>query len=130
MPMSDPATSVEQLLREYHELPEFQGIALNTVNQQGAFKSCPLHIAIYRENLDEVRVLLQATADPNAAGEYGERPLQVAVNCGHSVIIEELLRAGARCELKDEKGRDTWQVAELVGFKQKLEEIVRRVTLR
>lgn len=128
--MSEQMKNVEQLLREYQELPEFQGASLKSVNQQGGFMSTPLHIATYREKPDEVRILLQAKADPNAAGEYGERPLQVAVNCGNSEIVEQLLRAGARCEIKDDKGMDTWQVAEAVGFKQKLDGIVRRIASR
>jgi uncharacterized protein len=119
--------NLEQLLHEYQELSEFQGTDLKSVNQQGSFKSTPLHIAIYRESPEEVRIILGAKADPNASGEYGERPLQVAVNCGNTEIIEQLLRAGARSELKDEKEMDAWQVAEAVSFKQKLEEIVRRV---
>jgi len=119
--------NLQTLLQEYQELPEFQGAPLKSVNQQGGFKSTPLHIAIYREKPDEVRTFLEAKADSNAAGEYGERPLQVAVNCGNSEIIEQLLRAGARSDLKDEKGMDTWQVAEALGFKKELEEIVRRV---
>lgn len=128
--MSEQIITLEQLLREYQELPEFQGTDLKSVNQQGGFKSTPLHIAIYREKPDEVRIFLQTKADPNAPGEYGERPLQVAVNCGNSEIVEQLLCAGARCELKDDKGMDAWQVAEAVGFKQKFEEIVRRVASR
>ncbi len=128
--MPKQITNLQQLLHEYQELPEFQGTPLKSVNQQGGFKSTPLHIAIYREKPDEVRIFLQAKADPNASGEYGERPLQVAVNCGNTEIVEQLLRAGARCELKDDKGMDAWQVAEAVGFKQKLEEIVRRAVSR
>ena len=52
--MSGQVTNLEQLLREYQELPEFQGTALTSVNQQGVFKSTPLHIAIYRELPHEV----------------------------------------------------------------------------
>src|SRR6266852_6196402 len=125
--MPGEITTLEQLLREYQELPEFQGTALKSVNQQGGFKSTPLHIACYRERPHEVRIVLEAGADPNASGEYGERPLQVAVNCRNRDIMEQLLRAGAQCELRDEKGMDTWQVAEALRFKEKLEEIVRRV---
>jgi ankyrin repeat protein len=125
--MSTQVNQLEKLLREYQELPEFQGSALTSVNQQGGFKSTPLHIAIYRRNPREVQSFLAAGANPNAPGEFGERPIQVAVNCGRSEIVEQLLRTGAQCELKDEKGMDAWQVAEAVGFKQELEEIVRRV---
>jgi ankyrin repeat protein len=118
---------LQTLLEEYQELPEFEGVPLKSVNQQGAFKSTPLHIAIYRERSDEVRVLLEANADPNAPGEYGERPLHVAVNCGNLEIIEQLLRAGARCDLKDEKEMDAWLIAKSVGFTEKLEEVVRGI---
>src|SRR4051812_38239290 len=97
---------LQTLLEEYQKLPEFEGVDLKSVNQQGGFKSTPLHIAIYREKPDEVRTLLEAKADPNASGEYGERPLQVAVNCRNREIIEQLLRAGARADLRDEKGMD------------------------
>ena len=125
--MPEQKVKLEDLLREYQELPEFQGKELKSVKQLGGFNSTPLHIAIYRDRLDEVQILLQAKADPNAPGEYGERPLQVAVNCGNKEIIEQLLRAGARCELRDEKGMDAWDVAEAAHSKEKLEEVVRRV---
>ena len=118
---------LQRLLAEYQELPEFSGELLTSVNQQGGFKSTPLHIAIYRGSPEEVSVLLESGADPNASGEYGERPLQVAVNCGNSEIAEQLLRAGANCVLKDDEGMDAWQVAQIVGFRKKLEEIVLRV---
>ena len=126
--MREQMRKVKQLLHRYQELPEYQGITLNSVNQRGGFKSTPLHIAIYRENPEEVAMLLRAKADPNAAGECGERPLHVAVNCANGKIVEQLLRAGARCEFKDDKGMDAWQVAEAVGFRQRLEEIVHRIT--
>ena len=90
----------------------------------------PIDLTIYRENPDEVRILLKAKADANAAGEYGERLLQVAVNCGNKEIVKQFLRAGARCEFKDDKGMDAWQIAEAVGFRQVLEDMVRRVALR
>ncbi len=120
--------TLQTLLQEYQDLPEFQGASLNSVNQQGGFKSTPLHIAIYREHPQEVKTFLEAGADSSAPGEFGERPLQVTVNCGNMEIIEQLLRAGARCELEDEKGMDAWQVAKAVGFTEESEKIVRRIT--
>lgn len=126
--MSEKIIKLEQLLNEYQELPEYQGIILQSVNQLGGFNSPPLHIAIYRENLDEVRTLLEAKADPNIAGEYGQRSLQVAVKCRNIEIIEHLLHAGAQCDLKDENGMDAWNYASILNFKNEFEEIVRRVS--
>ena len=59
---SEQITNLEKLRREYQELPEFQGTPLKSVNQQGGFKSTPLHIAIYRERPQEVKTLLGAGA--------------------------------------------------------------------
>jgi uncharacterized protein len=119
---------IEQLLKEYQELPEFAGIVLDSVQQPGGWKSTPLHIAIYRERPAEVKILLGAGADANTSGEYGERPLQVAVNCFNTEIIEMLLLAGASCELRDDKGMDVWRVADVLHCKEKFEEIVSRVS--
>lgn len=119
-------SDLENLLREYQELPEFAGTSLQSVNQRGGFDSTPLHIAIYRERPKEVGTLLEAGADVNAPGEYGERPLQAAVNCKNTEIIERLLRAGAQPDLKDQEGADTWQVAEALGFRRTLEDIIAR----
>ena len=109
-------------------LPEFGGIALRSVQQPGRWKSTPLHIAAYRERPDEVKIFLEAGADPNAPGEFGERPLQVAVNCFNSEIIEMLLLAGASCRLKDDKGMDVWAVATALHCKENFEGIVSRVS--
>lgn len=122
--MSLNNNDADELLREYQQLPEFQGFLLTSVNQRGGFKSTPLHIAAYRERPNEVRLLLAAGADPNAAGEYGETPLQVAITCRNKEIMGQLLNAGARCSTKDEKGRDAYDTADLAGFKGELEAIV------
>lgn len=122
--MSKQVSSVEDLLLEYQDLPEFQGTALTSVNQRGGFMSTPLHIAIYRERPAEVQLLLRAEADPNAAGEYGETPIQVAVRHRNKEIVHQLVKAGARCDIEDQKGVDAWTVAEIFGFKSDLENIV------
>jgi len=124
--MSDQATTVEELLREYQQLPEFCGMVLKSVNERGGFDSTPLHIAIYRERPHEVKILLNAGADPNAAGEYGERPLHVALNCWNPNIIEQLLRAGALPELKDKEGLDVWKVADILRVTREFAEIIDR----
>jgi ankyrin repeat protein len=128
--MSRAAKTIQELLAEYQELPEFTGVSLQSVNQRGVYDSTPLHIAIYRKAPNEVTLLLKAHADPNAPGEYGERPLHVAVNCRQSEIIEHLLRAGARCDLTDDKGRDVWQLAEILHFSEQLERIYQKVDSR
>jgi ankyrin repeat protein len=120
--------TLSSVLKEYQELPEFQGVLLTSVDQQGGFRSTPLHVAIYRGFADEVRILLEANANPNAVGEYGETPLQVALGCKDLGIVEQLLRAGAGCDLKDEKGMNSWDVSRMMSLERALEEVVRRVS--
>jgi len=119
--------TLRALLAEYSELPEFEGLELNFVNQKGRWDSAPLHIAIHRQRPKEAEILLEAGADPNAPGEYGERPLQIAVRRQRFDIVEMLLRAGARCDLKDDNGTDAWWDAESVGAKQRLQEMEREI---
>jgi ankyrin repeat protein len=83
----------------------------------------PLHIAIHRKRPKEVKVLLDAGADPDAPGEYGERPLHIAIRRLLFEIVEMLLRAGARCDLKDGNGMGIWDQAEASGVKQRLKEL-------
>ncbi len=84
----------------------------------------PLHIAVYRENLEEIATLLKSGADPNASGEYGERPVQIAINCRNSEIIKLLLEAGASLDRNDGEGRNAWKIAEIVHFSDQLQRIV------
>ena len=125
-------TTIEQLLREYENLPEFVGSRIRDINQMGGFGSTPLHIACYRAITSEVDTLISAGADVNARGEYGERPLQAAIKGRQprniSTIIELLLRHGALCELYDDDGRNAWQTAEHFDFTEKLSAIVQSVS--
>ncbi len=57
------------------ELPEFEGIDLQSVSTRGLFGSQPLHIACVRKSMEEVTALVLGGADVNARGEHGNTPL-------------------------------------------------------
>lgn len=57
--------------------------------------STPLHCAAQFERLQNVRTLLEAGAEPNAADELGNTPLYDVVKQDHLEIIRLLLRFGA-----------------------------------
>jgi len=60
----------------------------------------PLMEASRRGNLETVRALLSAKADPNAKEEnYGHTALMAAVTQKHTAVVEELLRRGAEVDL-------------------------------
>jgi ankyrin repeat protein len=74
----------------------------------------PLNVAIDRGNIDIVKILLNAGANPNLAQHSGaalrqggilQTPLIIAAQKGHYEIAELLLNAGAKTDLVDEKNQ-------------------------
>lgn len=55
----------------------------------------PLHRGAQRGDVDLVRTLLRAGADPNEAAAWWHTPLYQAVKAGHPDVVRVLLRAGA-----------------------------------
>lgn len=70
----------------------------------------PLYQAIFKKNLEEVRRLLAAGADPNELSA-GYTPLLAAAHMDHADIVSELLRSGARPNDKGVKGYTPLSVA-------------------
>ncbi len=67
----------------------------NEVNRPEADGTTPLHWAVRSDDLQAVRSLLRAGADPKAANRYGVTPLALAATNGDAAMIEMLLKAGA-----------------------------------
>src|SRR5262245_42343631 len=55
----------------------------------------PLHRAVERDEVDEVRRLIGARADVKAVNRYGAAPISQACARGNAQIVELLLDAGA-----------------------------------
>lgn len=69
----------------------------------GCLESTPLHTA---EDPVQVRVLLEAGADPNAQDRLGRTPLHMAIMFASVETVELLLDAGADPDLVDHHGQD------------------------
>jgi ankyrin repeat protein len=54
--------------------------------------------------LEEIKLLLEAGADPNLPDNYGHTVLMAAACYGHSEAVDLLLKAGAKSALKDRYG--------------------------
>jgi ankyrin repeat protein len=67
-------------------------IAILDPNYQGPFGNTLLHSAVVSGDLDEVKRLLAAGADPNVANREGKTPVHLASILGHA-HIEKLLRS-------------------------------------
>jgi ankyrin repeat protein len=94
--------SLNNILKEMKELPDFHGINLSGVNDKGAFGNTPLHIAAIRGDIDAVQILLDYGAEINAQGEGGYTPLHEAVEQGHYDIVELLFKNGSSVSIKNE----------------------------
>jgi uncharacterized protein len=65
----------------------------------------PLHWAAHRGDLQAVKQLLKAGADPRQANDYGATPLSEAAERGDADMIQVLLRAGADVESANAEGQ-------------------------
>ena len=65
-------------------------------NTQGPFGNTLLHTAVADGEIDEVRRLLEAGANPRLANREGHTPLRVAVLLGHDDICRVLVETRER----------------------------------
>src|SRR5690606_6815880 len=64
-----------------------------------------LHWAVYQHDVELVRALLRAGAEPSVRNLFGSTPLMEAAAVGHAGIIEMLLEAGADVESANYEGQ-------------------------
>lgn len=55
-----------------------------------------LHLAVFENNIEQLKTLLQGGADVNAEDKYGQPPLLVAAKYGYTEIQNLLKQAGAK----------------------------------
>ncbi len=65
------------------------------VNIQNTCDKIPLHYASEKDDLDIVKILVQAGADVNTKDEMGKTPLHRAASCGRFDIVKYLVEKGA-----------------------------------
>ena len=80
-----------------------------------SFKVQAIHAAVASRNLEIVRAVLEAGADPNAAQQQGFRPIHEAGNHGNRDLAELLMRYGADPSLKNDDGQTAISIAREKG---------------
>ena len=116
MPSNEkPRETLQELLRRYvsedtYSFSGFDRIEVNTVGQE---QETPLHMAVTRQAIDDVRLLLAGGANVNAQTNIGSTPLNRAVGAGDIEIVRVLLDAGADQSLASVFGATPLKRAEM-----------------
>jgi ankyrin repeat protein len=71
----------------------------------------PLHVMVWRSDVEGVEILLAAGANANAIGDMSETPLHVACRQHNAAIARLLLAAGARDDIRGEFGSTPREMA-------------------
>jgi uncharacterized protein len=78
---------------------------------KNALKVQAIHAAVASKNLDIVRAVLEAGADPNAGQQQGFRPMHEAGSSGNRALAELLMKYGGDPTLKNDDGKSTIDLA-------------------
>ena len=103
-------------LREIAQRPDFAAVPVPGVMMRSPAGNTPLHIAAIHGDTLVVRALLDAGADPNAAGEQGDTPLHGALGQKHLQVARMLIAAGGSLDASNRDGvtaRDMTQAVSL-----------------
>ncbi len=95
--------------------PDRMGDAPVAVDSRDVDGDTALHVIVRRGELEGVRVLLDAGANPDAIGDMGETPLHIAVGGGHREIAAALMAAGAHGNIVSEFGQSAAGIAKASG---------------
>ena len=96
--------NLSAFLSEIALLAEFAATTSPSVMMRSPTGTTPLHIAAIRGDTGVVRTLLEAGADPNAAGEHGTTPLHAALEHKHLQVARMLIVAGSTLEAANNDG--------------------------
>lgn len=94
--------TIDELLQSTSDVlyPADLGARKVTLDSCDCDGDTPLHVLVWREDLDGVRALIEAGAAINAVGDMGSTALYVAVLRKSPSIVEALLRAGADPDIR------------------------------
>lgn len=81
------------------------------INAHSSDGDTPLHVFVWRGDVELARVLVEAGADVNAIGDMGETPLHVAIRQQNESLVSLLLEAGAKTSIRSEFNETAQEMA-------------------
>ncbi len=106
---------ISDVLAQYSQHPDFIGVDLVDVNQQGAVDDAPLHIAVRKGSVEDVLDLLNLGAKINMLGDLGNTPLHYAALVGRPEMAQLLVLKGANPAMLNEFNETPLLVAQQGG---------------
>lgn len=94
----------ELFLRYQETFTDFDGIAIEDVNQPGMGEDRLLHLAANHCDCRDVELLLKKGAEVNLQGDIGLTPLHYAASKGKLDVVKVLIRYGADVYIENEFG--------------------------
>ena len=101
------ARSVDEILQSTCDslFPDAMGARKVSMDSRDCDGDTPLHVLLWRRDMEGVRTLIGLGADVDAIGDMGQTPLHVALSRDLPEAVALLLDAGAstqvRCEFGD-----------------------------
>lgn len=113
--------NIQSILEKYANHPDFLGIDIIDINQKGSIDDAILHIAVRKNNIKDIEVLLENGADVNLAGDLGYTPIQYACMFGNVDAVKILLMSNADPMIQNEFGQTAFDIANLSKKENKAE---------
>jgi uncharacterized protein len=107
-------TSVDAILDDMADLPEFLGLPRPQISTPGRFGNRPLKIVAVRGDVRAIEMLVAAGAEIDARNEDGCTALHHAASQGHLPAVRRLVELGASLDVRDDDGRTPLEVATLL----------------
>lgn len=107
--------TLEEVLNDAAESPDFAGIHPVDINTRGHSGSTPLHFMAVLGDDKAARLLLDAGAEIDAADENGHTPLHEGVLLYHVPFVRFLISRGASLTARTSAGYSALDLAEGKG---------------
>lgn len=124
--VNDLRDTVELIRRESHFSTSKESKNLSFIasfNQKNKRGHSPLMLAVYNNQLDMAKYLIEMNADVNSIDANGNSILMGAAFKGNTDAIDLLIENGARINDKNYAGMDAYDWAKLFGRKNAMEKL-------